>query len=622
MLLETTSDGITTSLLLDLQQLERIEYLDELELDLHEQKTGRPDGTRIEVESDGQTPAQVSQTWNTKQLHKLFVELRSLNAPDEIYKTAEAHGYPINYEPFEIKLCFGDFPLEQYRRRTIPIRPYPLLDLYDYKISGRVDEHGNAELTFGNQNVPSLRPETFKIKIPISTDAGETYPGDIFVDVRVYDRDPDSIDSIIKRGLKDPDTGEYLGKQEARRILDEYYGVGVYRGQFRIRPYGEQSFDWLDLDKKRVQNPSYRIGHNQIIGFVHVRSEEQSGLLEKSARDGLVENGAYRGIVQVVSAVINELEGRRVAYRKGALKGGRVSNLEADMDSLFDFGAAKRQIAERLGQIDISEAHRKGVQAVVDEALDTEKSKTAAVVRQIRDTLAVYQGQATLGKITHVLLHEGRKHVKYITETVPRLARWTKELAKSTNDELVEKIEDRGNKVISHAKGLSFLFKKIEPLARTRRAPRVPLDLAKEWESAFAIFSSDLQGASIRCHVHTDGAQHVISANEMDLITVLSNLIENSVFWLRDLDRPGRIDVYIFQEGKNTVVEYKDNGPGFQGGNLGLMFEPGYSMKPGGTGLGLALAGEAMSRIGGRIEAKNSDKGAEFDLTFEGQLDG
>lgn len=618
-LMESTAREVTTSLLLDMGALEEIEYLDELELDIEEQETGRPDGTRIEIESDGLSAEQVRETWNPRQLHKLFVELRSLIAPEEIYKTAEEQGYKVDHDHFDIKLMFGDFPVENYNKREIPIRPYPVLDLYDYKISGRVDETGNAVLEFENQNIPSLSPETIRLKIPVDRNAGQKYPGEIFVDLRVYDRDPDSIDNIIRRGLKDPDTGEYVGKQEARRILDEHYGVGVYREQFRIRPYGEQSFDWLDLDKKRVQNPSYKIGHNQIIGFVYVRPEEQSGLLEKSARDGLMENGSYYGLVNVISNVINELEGRRFNYREKARKGGRSRSLEEEMDLLFDFDSTKKRIASGLDELGIPKAQRKNVEAVVDEVLESEKQKKAGFVRKIRDTIAVYQGQATLGKITHVLLHEGRKHIKYISETVPRVVRWLHTTLAKPDVELVKRIEERSEKVLSHAKGLSFLFKKIEPLARTRRSPRKDFDLRKEWANAFAIFSSELEDAGIEFHIVSEEQPAIVSANEMDLMTVFSNLIENSIFWLSQSGKPRRIDVQIFRESDKSIVEYKDSGPGFQGGNLELMFEPGYSMKPGGTGLGLALAGEAMSRIGGRIEAKHSDEGAVFELVFEGK---
>jgi len=90
--MKTTANGVTTSLLLDMGELEKIEYLDELELNIEKQETGKSEGTRIEIESDGLSVEQVRDTWNARQLHKLFVELRSLIAPEEIYKTAEVQG--------------------------------------------------------------------------------------------------------------------------------------------------------------------------------------------------------------------------------------------------------------------------------------------------------------------------------------------------------------------------------------------------------------------------------------------------------------------------------------------------------------------------------------------------
>ena len=47
--LETTSAGNTTSLLLDMDKLKNIQYLDELDLDIESSNTGKPDGTIIET---------------------------------------------------------------------------------------------------------------------------------------------------------------------------------------------------------------------------------------------------------------------------------------------------------------------------------------------------------------------------------------------------------------------------------------------------------------------------------------------------------------------------------------------------------------------------------------------
>lgn len=613
-LMESTSKKETTSFLLDMNELDKIEYLDQLELNIKTEKTSKDDGTVIDIYKENISIEDVQNIWTSRQIHKLLVELRSLIAPEEVFKVAKAQGYKIEHDKFKIKLVFTDFPNTQYSNREIKIEPFPVLDLYDYKISGRIDAKGNAKLLFKNQNIPSLPPEEINIKIPIELKQNK-YPGEFYIDLRVYDRDPDSIENIIKRGLKDPDTGEFVGKQEARAILDEFYGVGIYREQFRIRPYGEQTFDWLDLDKKRIQT-SHKLSHNQVIGFVYIRPEELSGLEEKSARDGLKENANYYGLKSIVNTVIKQLEVRRLRYREKARKGGRSNSVDDDINLLFDFEKTKKNISKSLDTLGLPKPQLEKIESIVMIALEDEERKKSGFARKIRDTIAVYQGQATLGRITHVLLHEGRKHIKYISETAPRIIKWAGQLAIKPNPDLQNKLEERSKKILSHTKGLTYLFKKLEPLARTKRSPKKELNLKKEIESIFNIFSSELRTQNILYKINTNDKDDLsVLANEMDFITILSNLIENSIFWLTHVNEGKRnIVIDIFSDNSSIIIDYRDSGPGFQGDNLELMFEPGYSMKPNGTGLGLALAGDAIRRMNGKITAKHSNTGAVFEL--------
>lgn len=620
-LVETTTAGTTTSLILDMESLDDIEYLDEFKLEVHvDEESGNLDGTIIEIEKDNVDRDKVSEIWNSAQIRKLLIELRSLIAPEDIFNAAKDEGYIVNFSPFEINLQFKNFPVEDFQNRVIPIRPFPVLDLYDYRISGSINDEGVATLKYENQNIPSLPPEKINLPIPLEDDVSRNYPGEVYIDLRVYDRDPDSISKLINRGLKDPDSGRKVGKLEARRILNEYFGVGVYREQFRIRPYGEQSFDWLDLDKKRVQDPSRKIGHNQIMGFVYVRPEEESGLTEKSARDGLTETKEFFGLTHIISVLINQLETRRFRYREKAQKGGRGHSIEEDVNALFNFEKVIRNVKRDLDDLGMQTKDVEAAGNVFQTALEQEKQKKLFFAKRIKDTIALYQGQATLGKITHVLLHEGRKNIKYLSETVPRIVKWSKDIANNPNQEKLVKLKKRSTNVLSHTKILAHLFKKIEPLARTRRAPAKTFGIADILENSFAIFSHDINEQSIKYTINTSEPKLDIVANEMDLITVFSNLIENSVYWLEHIkDHERKIQTNIYKQKNNIVVEYYDNGPGFQGDNVELMFEPGYSMKPNGTGLGLALAGEAMARIGGTIEARKSDEGALFDITFRGK---
>ncbi|WP_194442466.1 sensor histidine kinase [Pseudoalteromonas simplex] len=615
-ILSSVQDGKKTYLKLDMKKLAEVEFLDQFKLEVKETDTDKKNGTSIKVIKKNVTEKVVNDIWNDKQIQKLLTELRNLLSPEEVYKAAEQQGYEISHDSFSMTLEFLNFPNPRYASRTINLKPFPILSVYDYKISGKISSKGNATLYFENQNLPNLGLEKIEVNIPISRKENQNRPGEIFIDLRVYDRDPSNIDNIIKRGLKDPDTGEFVGKQDARKILDETYGVGLYREQFRIRPYGDPSFDWLDLDKRRVQQ-SNKVGHNQIIGLVYIRSEESSGLEEKSARDGLVENNYYFGLIHSVKVVLNELEARRSQYRRLTSKYFKTGAVDAELEELFDFSSIKKRISTQLLKHGLSHGNLLTVEKVVSKELESDSEKKSEYLRKIKETIATYQGQASLGKITHVLLHEGRKHIKYISETVPRITSWAHKLGQEHDNILEEKLRKRSQSVKEHTKGLTKLFKRIEPLARVRKGSVKSYNLVDQVSECFDIFQSELKSENIVYKINSPSNDIEIKGYDFDIMTVFSNLLENSIYWLKDQDEK-LISVDIYQEHNKVFVEFIDNGPGFEGNNLELIFEPNYSMRPDqkGTGLGLALAGESMKRMGGSISAQSLERGACFELTF------
>jgi len=613
--LETTKNGETTSLILDMEALNKVTFLDEYDIDIERTHTKSRNGTIIEVENNNLSKDELLSMWGDGALKKLQHELRSLISPQEVYSSMKGEEHTVHCDNFEIKLCFKNFPINDNKvlDTEISLAPYPILDLYDYRLYGSIDRTGKAVLNYVNQNTPDLPVETFGLQILTNG----KYPGTLYIDIMGFDRDPSSIDKLIKRGLKDTETGEYIGRQSAKAILNDIYGVGIYRQQFRIRPYGDQAFDWLELDKKRVQTPSEKIGHNQVVGFVFIQPEEESYLTEKSARDGLVENAYYEGLKEIISQAMKELEVRRKLYRDKTLQGGRHRSIEQDVDSLFDFSGMQSQLSRTLVNLDIPKQAIQQIEKSIDSVINNEHQKKLAYAEKIKNTLATYQNHATLGRLTHVLIHEGRKYIKDLTETVPRIIRWAKDLSLKPNDDLSEKLEDRSKQVDSSAKALSYLFKRIEPLARPKRAKPKLLNLKKVAESSLDIFQETLKECNITSEIILEGDCSLL-ANEIDLMTIFTNLIENSIFWLTvgEVRASKEIRIKISKSDDSISVSYADTGSGFQGDNLNLMFEPGYSTKPQGTGLGLALAGEAALRNHGEIRAINTGSGAEFLIIF------
>lgn len=68
-------------------------------------------------------------------------------------------------------------------------------------------------------------------------------------------------------------------------------------------------------------------------------------------------------------------------------------------------------------------------------------------------------------------------------------------------------------------------------------------------------------------------------------------------------------------------IDYRDTGPGIEPRLIasGVIFEPEFSTKPEGAGLGLAIAGEAATRNGLELKAFESDSGAYFRLQLKSE---
>ena len=89
-------------------------------------------------------------------------------------------------------------------------------------------------------------------------------------------------------------------------------------------------------------------------------------------------------------------------------------------------------------------------------------------------------------------------------------------------------------------------------------------------------------------------------ARKMD--GVLSNLLNNAV---HALDGQGEINVIISTDSKFVIIQVKDSGPGIPPENLEKIFEPMFTTKKTGTGLGLVICKRIVEQHGGSISVSN-----------------
>ncbi|HAN19791.1 MAG: histidine kinase [Bacteroidetes bacterium GWC2_33_15] len=606
-------NGEKSTAVIDWRVFNTDEYLENIELLVEKEITKESSGTFIEIiakdeliideekaENEKELDYKLSY-WTGAKIDALENELKKLISPLQEYESND----------FKINLSFKNSPLEEYNNREFRIEPYPIIKLYDYRIYGNVDSSGNAKLVYENNVDEIVQKDIIETKYKLETEA--RYCGNVRIDFRVFDREPEAIDNLINKGLIDPVTKKYAGKNEAKRLLNEVYGVNIYRNNFRVRPYGNGGIDWLDLDKDRVQNFTLKVSNNQVVGFVTIESEENSNLKEKSARDGLKENEYYFGLKELCKKVLRELELRRLTYREKTLKSrkGR-SSIKKDIDDLFSFKSLEDSVRAKLGVFQINDESINEITQIIK----NEEVKKTLLLENIQKTIAVYQGHATLGKIVSFILHEGRKSIHYFKNESPVLRRYMSHFKATKDEDSYNDIIKGLEGFVKHSGMMAELFARINPLASQSRGNKVDFKVKDCIQDAEQIFKQSMKSDNIIFKYNCDSDILLYGWNN-DLYMALANLIENSVYWLNLTENQKKEINIEVRKGENfVIIDYTDNGPGLSVEEIKseMIFEPGYSKKIDGTGLGLAIAGEAIERLNGRLIALESDLGAYFQI--------
>lgn len=146
----------------------------------------------------------------------------------------------------------------------------------------------------------------------------------------------------------------------------------------------------------------------------------------------------------------------------------------------------------------------------------------------------------------------------------------------------------------------------------------VPVPLHGVIDGALEILKPALKKARVELSIRVHPDDLEVRGNHVLLQQVLVNLVTNGMQAMENQDEK-RILLECHDDGDKAVIAVEDIGPGISSQNKGEIFEPFYTTKKSGQGLGLGLTISAriVKDLGGKIILVPSENGARFEFTLE-----
>lgn len=456
-----------------------------------------------------------------------------------------------------------------------PVEPPEELHRPHYTLDATVDALGQAHVTMtlkGDDVVTDVQLTNAENELP--TDMEPLQSGPFSVRLRVWDRDVASLAEIA------PDAEA----SSVRAVLDDAAGINIYRDGFRVLPYGEKGNDWLRLDLRRVQSPTRRLSNNQIAGYVLIGRDTNPGLVDQTNREGLVEGPALADLRTAIRQLLNIVEAERYRRRPRQSRRSRGGLLDR-----IDLGELRAAILARLPR-------DKEIVAMVTDLQQELDQRTA----DVGEVLARYHRLATLGQLIDRVVHELAQPLLSVRQASRTAIDVIDSFRTPSRDDECDEVLDevRGHLTVIREQGSASadVVRRIQPFGGRRRGRPPKLQVEHAIADAVQLLREDVQKVGARVQV-PEGTTTTTTVDGTELQEVLVNLLTNSLHWLRRVPREQReIEINVERQADGALsVTVEDSGPGIPEEDRPYIFDPYFTTRENGVGLGLSIAGEIVS---------------------------
>jgi len=218
-----------------------------------------------------------------------------------------------------------------------------------------------------------------------------------------------------------------------------------------------------------------------------------------------------------------------------------------------------------------------------------------------------------IGQFAAELAHEVRNPLNAITF---QMALLKKIRAEHPEDPCPRQLAEVAKVVKEEIARLTKITRDFLSFTRQESLTLEPLDLKEEVQSSLALLKGDLSAREIRATLHAESGPHVVMLDRGRFRQVMINLLSNA---MDALGKGGHIVITLSTgSGKEVYMTVSDNGPGIPRELADKIFDPFFSNKVKGSGLGLSIVKNIVEAHGGTITLEPTSPGATFRITFPG----
>jgi PAS domain S-box-containing protein len=220
-------------------------------------------------------------------------------------------------------------------------------------------------------------------------------------------------------------------------------------------------------------------------------------------------------------------------------------------------------------------------------------------LRQAQVELAHITRLTTLGELTASIAHEVNQPLAGVVGNGAACLRWLSKDPPEFYGEVRASVEA----MISDANRASMIIAKIRALAKNSSPQMAPIDINEVVKDALALVRHELDDHYVALRQELTAYGATVMADRTQLQQVIINLIMNSIDAMEDIaERRREIVVQSnLSENRQITLTVRDSGVGVDPGQIEKLFQPFFTTKPKGLGMGLSISRSIIEAHDGNL---------------------